>query len=87
MTDLSGKVAVVTGSARGIGKAIALRYASLGASVVINYSADEANARRTLAEVEEAGGRGVSPTWTGCSRPRSTHSAASTSSWPTPGVR
>ncbi|GAA0998212.1 SDR family oxidoreductase [Acrocarpospora macrocephala] len=59
MTDLSGKVAVVTGSARGIGKAIALRYASLGASVVINYSADEDNARRTLAEVEAAGGRGI----------------------------
>lgn len=59
MTDLSGKVAVVTGSARGIGKAVALRYASLGASVVINYSADGDNARRTLAEVEEAGGRGI----------------------------
>ncbi|MEV0894064.1 SDR family oxidoreductase [Promicromonospora sp. NPDC050262] len=59
MTDLTGKVAVVTGSARGLGRAIALRYASLGASVVINYSADEDNARRTLDQVEDAGGRGI----------------------------
>jgi 3-oxoacyl-[acyl-carrier protein] reductase len=58
MTDLTGRVAVVTGSARGLGRAIALRYASLGASVVINYSADEDNARRTLDEIEDAGGRG-----------------------------
>jgi 3-oxoacyl-[acyl-carrier protein] reductase len=36
MTDLKGKVALVTGSARGIGKAIALRYASLGANLVVN---------------------------------------------------
>jgi 3-oxoacyl-[acyl-carrier protein] reductase len=59
MTDLTGKVAVVTGSARGLGKAIALRYASLGASVVLNYSADEDNARRTLGEIEDVGGRGI----------------------------
>lgn len=59
MTDLSGKVAVVTGSARGIGKAVALRYTSLRASVVINCSADEDNARLALTEVEKAGGRGI----------------------------
>ena len=35
MTNLSGKVALITGSARGIGKAIAERYASLGADVVV----------------------------------------------------
>ena len=45
MTDFTNRVALVTGSARGIGKAIALRYASLGAKVVLNYAGDEANAR------------------------------------------
>jgi 3-oxoacyl-[acyl-carrier protein] reductase len=57
MTDLTGKVAVVTGSARGIGEAIAKRFAALGARVVINYSTDEANALRTASEIEAAGGR------------------------------
>ncbi|GAB7051622.1 SDR family NAD(P)-dependent oxidoreductase [Catenuloplanes indicus] len=57
MTDLTGKVAVVTGSARGIGEAIAKRFASLGANVVVNYSTDEENARRTASEIEAAGGR------------------------------
>jgi 3-oxoacyl-[acyl-carrier protein] reductase len=59
MTDLTGKVAVVTGSARGIGRAIARRYASLGASVVVNYSTDEDNAHRTVTEIETAGGRAI----------------------------
>jgi 3-oxoacyl-[acyl-carrier protein] reductase len=42
--DLSGKTAIVTGSARGIGRAIVLRFAAAGADVVINYvrSADQA---------------------------------------------
>jgi 3-oxoacyl-[acyl-carrier protein] reductase len=55
MTDLSGKVALVTGSARGIGKAIAVRYAQLGADIAINYSGDEANASKTVAEIGEIG--------------------------------
>ncbi|OBB20738.1 short-chain dehydrogenase [Mycolicibacterium setense] len=55
MTDLTGKVALITGSARGIGKAIALRYAQLGADIVVNYSGDEANANKTLAEITETG--------------------------------
>jgi 3-oxoacyl-[acyl-carrier protein] reductase len=55
MTDLTGKTAVVTGSARGIGKAIALRYASLGANVVVNYSRDRAGAEATVAEIEKFG--------------------------------
>jgi 3-oxoacyl-[acyl-carrier protein] reductase len=56
MTDLTGKVAVVTGSARGIGKAIAMRFAALGASVIVNYSRDAGSAARTVAEIRAAGG-------------------------------
>jgi 3-oxoacyl-[acyl-carrier protein] reductase len=55
MTDLNGKTAVVTGSARGIGKAIALRYASLGANIVVNYVSDPAIAGATVAEIEKLG--------------------------------
>jgi len=44
MASLNGKVAIVTGSSRGIGRAIAERFAADGAAVVVNYnrSADEA---------------------------------------------
>lgn len=44
MTSLKNKVALITGSARGLGKAIAERYAALGATIVINYSRDKASA-------------------------------------------
>ncbi|WP_433446487.1 SDR family NAD(P)-dependent oxidoreductase [Streptomyces sp. CA-142005] len=59
MTDLTGKTALVTGSARGIGKAIALRYAKLGANVVINYSANAANAELALKEAGEHGAQAI----------------------------
>jgi 3-oxoacyl-[acyl-carrier protein] reductase len=55
MTDLHGKVAVVTGSARGIGKAIALRYASCGAQIVVNYCGDATDADETLQEIRDLG--------------------------------
>jgi glucose 1-dehydrogenase len=59
MPRLTGKVALVTGSSRGIGRAIALRFAHEGADVVINYarSADEAHEVRT--QVEAGGRRGL----------------------------
>ncbi len=56
---LSGKVALVTGSARGIGKAIVERFAAEGAVVVISDFGNEAGARETLAAVEGAGGKGM----------------------------
>lgn len=55
MTDLTDRTALVTGSSRGIGRAIAVRYASLGASIVVNYSGDEAGARATLAQIRDLG--------------------------------
>jgi 3-oxoacyl-[acyl-carrier protein] reductase len=59
MSDMHGKVALVTGSARGIGKAIAERFGRLGASVVVNYSASEQPARDTVAEIERLGGSAI----------------------------
>jgi 3-oxoacyl-[acyl-carrier protein] reductase len=56
MKNLEGKVAVITGSARGIGKAIAERYGALGAKVVVNYTGNEQAARETAAAIERVGG-------------------------------
>ena len=59
MTNLKGKVALVTGSARGIGKAIAERYGSLGASVVVNCSNNKIAALDTASSIERSGGAAV----------------------------
>lgn len=53
MKPLKDKVALITGSARGLGKAIAERYASLGANIVINYARDEAAAIKTLENIKK----------------------------------
>jgi 3-oxoacyl-[acyl-carrier protein] reductase len=55
---LADKVALVTGSARGIGKSMVERFAAEGAVVVISDVANEAAARETLAAIEKNGGRG-----------------------------
>lgn len=57
MGRFSGKVALVTGASRGIGRGIAVRLAREGASVAINYRSDEAAARTTADECEAAGAR------------------------------
>ena len=56
---LRGKTAVITGSGRGIGRAIALELASHGANIAINYFRHKAQAEQTAAEVEAAGGRAI----------------------------
>src|SRR5579885_1808373 len=67
MPDLSGKVAIVTGAGRGIGRAHALALAAAGASVVVNdlggslagEGSDLSPAEQVVAEIEAAGGRAV----------------------------
>ncbi len=56
---LSGKVALVTGSARGIGKTIVERFAAEGAVVALSDVANEAGAAATLAEIVDRGGKGM----------------------------
>ena len=56
---LDGKVALVTGASRGIGRAIAVRLGQDGAAVVVNYSGNHEAARETIAAVEAASGRAV----------------------------
>ncbi len=56
---LAGKVAIVTGSAAGIGSASAIAFAREGADVVVNYSRSEDEAKRTLEEVKRQGVRGL----------------------------
>src|SRR5208282_3497265 len=55
--QLRGKVALVTGGSRGIGRQIALVLAQHGADVALNYKNSEAEARRTMSEVQEYGVR------------------------------
>jgi 3-oxoacyl-[acyl-carrier protein] reductase len=59
MIDLTGKVALVTGGSRGIGRAIALKLASLGARVVVNYQSHAAAAQAVVAEIETGGGKAL----------------------------
>lgn len=58
MFDLTGKVAIVTGGSRGIGRAIAVAFARQGARVVITYAGNEEAARESLAQIESVGGKG-----------------------------
>ncbi len=57
--SLDGRCAVVTGAARGIGRAIAIELAQRGANVVVNYRSSEREAAETVATIQQAGGDAV----------------------------
>ncbi len=59
MSTLEGRVALVTGASRGIGRGIALELGAAGAAVAVNYRRGEEAARETVAAIEAAGGRAV----------------------------
>ena len=56
---LAGKVAIVTGSTSGIGQAIAERFASEGATLVVDYRKDSNSAQETLSKIAAVGGRAI----------------------------
>ena len=60
MMSLTGKVALITGSSRGIGKAIAERYARLGAAIVVNHHQDVAQADQTVEFLKSLGASAIS---------------------------
>ena len=57
MQTLSNKVALITGSGRGLGKAIAERFAALGADIVVNYSRDKESADEVISNIRAMGVR------------------------------
>ena len=59
MASLAGKVAIVTGASRGIGRAIALRLSQEGASVVVNYARGAEQAKDVVSAIEAAGGKAL----------------------------
>lgn len=59
MSTLKGKLAVVTGGARDIGRAISVRLAKEGAKVVVNYYNSEAGATETVNEIKALGGEAI----------------------------
>lgn len=59
MADLSGKVAVITGGGRGIGRGISKELANAGAVVVVNYHANKDAAEEAVASIQAAGGKAI----------------------------
>ena len=59
MSELAGKVAVVTGASKGIGAAIATALAGAGAAVVVNYASSKAGADRVVEAIIQGGGSAI----------------------------
>ena len=59
MGKLSNKVAVVTGSSKGIGAGIAKGLAAEGAAVVVNYASSKEGAERVVSEIKAKGGKAI----------------------------
>jgi 3-oxoacyl-[acyl-carrier protein] reductase len=59
MAKLNGKVAVVTGASKGIGAAIAEKFGSEGAKVVVNYAHDKAGAEKVVGKIKQSGGQAI----------------------------
>src|SRR5581483_7215850 len=57
MIDLSGKVALVTGGSRGIGRACALKLAEAGADVIVNYVTSQSAANEVAEQIQALGRR------------------------------
>ncbi|ASZ13834.1 SDR family oxidoreductase [Chitinophaga pendula] len=59
MSNLNGKVIIVTGSSRGIGATIATQLAAAGANVIVNYAGGQAAAEQVVADITAAGGNAI----------------------------
>ena len=59
MSNLQGKVAIVTGASKGIGAGIAKALGAAGASVVVNYASDRQGADKAVADIKAKGGKAV----------------------------